>query len=152
MPGTELVVQYCDYRGFLEFCASCLSTTDLDHKVVRSPFSFSAERFVATAPICPRCALRSRWMTRAVTAAAFLVALAPIYWTDRYQLPGGWHVFFVFVAAVVAYVGDPLKGPVRVKSKHGGRLVFWFLNHEYARLFELQNQASYASVSDAPVI
>ena len=152
MPGTELVVQYSDYRGFPEFCASCLSTADLDHTEVRSPFSFASERFTAMVPICPRCATHFRWTTWAVRLVTFLVALAPIYWTERYQLPRSWRDFFVFVAAVVAYVGDPLKGPVRVKTKHGGRLVFWFSNHDYARLFEVQNQCSYDSASNATVL
>ena len=152
MPGTKLVVQYGDYHGFPEFCAACLSTADLDHTEVRSPFSFASQRFVAMVPMCRHCATHFRWTTRAVRLAAFLVALAPIYWIERYQLPRNWRDFFVFVAAVVAYVGDPLKGPVRVNAKHGGRLVFWFSNHDYARLFELRNQCSYDSASNATVL
>lgn len=75
LEETKLIVPRSEYLGMPQFCASCLSTDNLEYKSVRSARSLWFDSFEVSVPSCARCAHRSRWWSHPVGRA---VLLAPV--------------------------------------------------------------------------
>ena len=52
MAGTKLIVARSDFRDFPQFCASCLSTNDLQYRAIKASGSFLSESFQTLIPAC----------------------------------------------------------------------------------------------------
>jgi hypothetical protein len=139
MAGTKLSIVRGEFRGFPEFCASCLSTSDLQYRTIKAPGSFRGNAFETSIPLCAACMRRIRWLYPTGTGMLFVVAIWLNYKLTHIQLPRLISALLVLLPIVHSYATEAFKGPVRVRAKRGDILEFSFNNHEYARLFELQN-------------
>ena len=150
LEETKLIVQRSEYCGLPQLCASCLSTESLEYKIVRSPGSPWSDTFEVSVPLCGRCARRSRWLQPVGGLAVFL-AFAGVA-NNHFHLPRFQADLLLLLAALCGYAVERLKGPVRVQSKSDGRLIFWFRNPEFARLFEARDHSSYETATVAGVL
>lgn len=131
MAGTKLRVVRSNFRGFPQFCASCLSTNDLDYRTIK------ARGFETSIPICSAC--KRPWLHSVGIAILFVAVMWLNYKLTHIHLPRPIALLLVLLPFVHSYVADALQGPVRVRAKRGDILEFTFSNHEYARLFEVHN-------------
>ena len=154
MSATKLIIERGDFQGLPMSCASCLTTDGLEYKMVHSPSTFGSEWFEVSVPMCPRCSRRTHWtrLLSLVLAIVVVTSFIANHGRQKWQLSAVWAFLIVFAPLIDALFRDRLNGPVRVQAKADGKLIFWFSNPDYARLFGARNQRSYSSASKAGVL
>jgi len=153
MEETQVIVQRSEYRGLPQFfCASCLSTENLEFKSVRSSGSLWSDAFEVSVPLCPHCARRSAWLRPLGMALLFVVVGGLGGTVQLLHLPRFWSGLLILLPALHSYVMQRWRGPVRLQSKSDGTLVFWFRNPDYARMFEGQHPCSSEAASFARML
>jgi hypothetical protein len=140
MAGAKLRVARSELKEFPQSCASCLSTVDLQYRTIKAPGSlFGGEAFQTSIPVCAGCMRRLRLLHPFGTSVLLVVVIWLGYRLDNLHVARPIAFLFMLLPVLHSYAVQALKGPIRVSAKRGNILEFGFTNHEYARLFELQN-------------